>query len=79
MPERLTMKHSLVSVSTTGQTPFFSTMMQHWAEQTCFERDIESYCLDAPDYIPTGVTRCVGRGTHRMGQALSNIRPGTWE
>mgnify|MGYP001338140442 CR=1 FL=1 len=71
--------HILVSVSTTGQTPFFSTMVQQWAAQNCFDRDIESYCIDAPDYIPTGVTRCVGRGTVVLAQALSNTRPGTWE
>ena len=69
--------HILVSVSITGQTPFFSTMMQQWAAQNCFDRDIECYCLDAPDYIPTGATRCVGSGSARMGQALSQRRDAT--
>lgn len=79
MPERFVMRHTIVSVSTTGQTPFFSTMLQQWAAQNCFDRDIESYCIDAPDYIPTGKTHTVGSGQHRMGQAEFHTRPGTYE
>lgn len=73
------MRHVIVSCPRTGQTPLYSSMLQPWAEQHVAEKGIECYCLDAPDYIPTGKTHTVGSGQHRMGQALFNVRPGTWE
>ena len=50
----------LVRTPCTGQTALFPDQLQLWARQTCFDRDIECYCLDAPDTIPAGHVRSVG-------------------
>jgi hypothetical protein len=62
--------HFLIGAPVTGQTPFYWHQMQDWAKQYYNQQDIECYCLDAPMYIPTGVTRTIGSGQHRLGQAL---------
>lgn len=71
-----------VTVPVTGQTSFYSSMMQPWAEQHCFDDSIEGYCLDAPLSVPTGEVRAVFKGQRvngrRMAQALGDTRPGTY-
>ena len=50
----------VVRTPCTGQTALFCNQVQPWALQTGLGRDIECYCLDAPDTIPSGRVRFVG-------------------
>ena len=58
----------LSGAPTTGETPFYSNMMQEWAQQTAFDRDIECYCLDAPLYLPTGSVKAYRCSDAVVGQ-----------
>ena len=63
----------------TGETPFYGSMMQEWAKQTSDNRGIECYCLDAPEYIPSGVTKLVSRQTGEIwAQDVFVGRDGRW-
>lgn len=71
--------HFLISAPMTGMVNFYSPMMQEWAKQTWDNRDVECYCLDAPDYVPTGITHTVGKGQLGIGQAMFARRYNPWE
>lgn len=53
----------IIPVPVTGQTALYSSQMQREFEQNIFDKGIECYCLDAPEYIPAGTHRTHFRGT----------------
>ena len=52
----MTRPSHIIPARVTGQTPLYCSQMQDWAVQHWDEQGIECYCLDAPDYVPTGRT-----------------------
>lgn len=61
--------YRLISVPCTGQTPIFASQLQGWAMQHWAEKGIECYCLDAPEYVPSGVVIGSRWNASKVGQA----------
>lgn len=64
----------ICDVPVTGQTPLYCNQTQPWATQHIDDKSIECYCLDAPEYIPTGGVRAVGRGRLSSGAVFAQAQ-----
>jgi hypothetical protein len=61
----------IISAPVTGQTPLFSHIVQPWAWQHFDDKNIECYCLDAPEYVPTGALRTLTRSGRVSGEVVT--------
>ena len=74
------MKHYVMALGpVTGSTPLYSSQMQEWAKQHMDRKDIECYCLDAPDYIPTGGAKVYPYTGGAVCVPIFKARPGAWD
>lgn len=51
-----------IGAPATGQTPLFCDQMAPGFDQHIYDKSIECYCLDAPEYLPSGSPRAIGCG-----------------
>ena len=67
----------LITAPTTGQTRGYSSMVKSVEDfpVDMYEDVVAEYCLDAPDWIPTGVTKRIPSPNNiRISQALFHRR-----